>query len=186
MMPRLPPRPIFFIPFYLLLSIVAVYPKIAGATFAPYCAIIGTCGVVLLHLFWVFQAIAFVAGLSIPSRKISDQRRLVKPLSIIGVCVVYAATFDLFLKPHLFAGTPVEEILRVVFVIAVIFAAIAFFAIFWIAARTICEAEEDRKVTAYNIVGTFLLVVYIVIGAPFIYARLQRLSEKAPRSAAAS
>ncbi len=56
--------------------------------------------------------------------------------------------------------------------------AILFFGFFWVPARAVCEAEAGRKVPLHSVVGTFLLFVYIVIGAPFIYRRLKDIGNK--------
>jgi len=180
-MGKLPLRPLFFVPAYLLLAAVSSLLGTSGLEISGFWPFLFGLGCFALHFAWTFRALAFV------SKRLRSMRYSVdvsEPLPtarrfllVLIVCFGGAVLYKTYLQPALFGGTPFDKPLEMALAFATVF---LFFGIFWISARALCEAEMGRKVPAHSIVGTFLLFIYIVIGAPFIYRRLKKLGEQSP------
>jgi hypothetical protein len=97
-------------------------------------------------------------------------RFLLMTFVCLGVGMLYKAT----LKPVIGEGSPLDSTVE----IAIALPGLYFLAgMFWISARTLCEAEMGRKAPTFSIVATSILFFFIFIGAPFIYQRLKKLNE---------
>jgi hypothetical protein len=178
-MTKLPLRPVLFIPAYFLALATVMIPALLGQTFTMVWMAVAVSLALILQLWWTYRAAAFATQITGEP----GSRTIIKYLLLV-ICIgaVYAAIFPSFVKPHL-VGTPFEAYLGVESPVMGLVVCLVFLAIFWIAARAVCEAEGKGKVPAHSVVGTFLLFFYIVIGAPFIYGRLKRLGSADMRAA---
>lgn len=177
-MEKPPLRPLLFVPAYLLLTVIATLLGNPGLDISAFWSRLFGVGCLALHFRWTFRALSFVsmrppfvqkgADVSDPLR--TARRFLVMLILCFGGAVLYKA----YLHPVMFGGMPLYEPLEMLLGLVTAF---LFFGIFWISARAVCEAEVGKRVPAHSVVGTFLLFIYIVIGAPFIYRRLKKLGE---------
>lgn len=180
-MERLPLRPLLFVPAYLLLTAIGILLGAPGLDISIFWTALFGLGCFAFHFRWTFRALAFVskrppvvqkgAGVSDPLRR--ARRFSVMMILGFGALILYGV----YLQPVVGSETLFAELLEMPLLLLVVF---SFFGIFWISARAVCEAEAGKKVPAHSVVGTFLLFIYIVIGAPFIYRRLKKLGEQLP------
>ena len=176
-MEKLPLRPLLFVPAYLLLNVMSVFPTLLGLELAAFWAVLFGLGCFALHFRWTFRALAFASerlrsvqhGAGVPAPLRTARRFLLMMIFFFGSAILYKT----YLQPAV-SETPFAELLEMPLVLLVAF---LFFGIFWISARAVCDAEAGKRVPAHSVVGTFLLFIYIVIGAPFIYRRLKKMGE---------
>ncbi len=173
-MTKLPLRPVLFIPAYFLSLAIMMVPALLGQKFTMYWAAVAVLLALILQLWWTYRAVAFASQVTDERGKHSPRTTVKYLLLLIGLSAVYAAIFPSYVKPRL-AGTPFESYLGVDSPILGLAVCLVFLAVFWTAARVVCEAEGKGKVPAHSVVGTFLLFFYIIIGAPFLYLRLRKL-----------
>jgi Na+/H+ antiporter NhaD/arsenite permease-like protein len=173
-MTKLPLRPALFISAYFLSMAIAIVPALLGQRFTMYWVAVAVLLALILQLWWTYRAVAAASRLTDERGRHSPRTTVKYLLFLIGIGAVYVAIFPYYVKPRL-AGTPLELYLGVDSPVLGLAGCFLFLAVFWIAARAVCEAEEKRKMPAHNVVGTFLLFFYLVIGVPFIYGRLKRL-----------
>ena len=180
-MEKLPLRPIFFVPAYLLLFVVSVSlasPKLGISNLWPW--FFSLAGFAL-HFVWVFRALVFASGrLRFIGRGSSgsDALRIAGRFFMMMIlCFGVATLYKAYLKPVVGSVTPLDETLEMLLALATLY---FFLGIFWISARTLCEAELGGKATTYGTISTCLLLLNLFIGAPFIYRRLETLRELPP------
>jgi ABC-type transport system involved in cytochrome c biogenesis permease subunit len=173
-MTKLPLRPVLFVPAYFLSLATVMVPLLLGQTFTMAWVAVAVSLALILQLWWTYRAVAFASQVTDEPGKHSSRTTIKYLLLVICIGAVYAAIFPSFVKPHL-VGTPFEAYLGVDSPVMGLVVCLVFLAVFWVAARVVCEAEAKGKVPAHSVVGTFLLFFYIIIGAPFIYGRLKRL-----------
>ena len=178
-MGKLPLRPLFFLPAYLLTGFVSAYPVLMDIQFAEFWSLLLGLSAAALQFTWTYRALAFASKrLQHLRHSVSDSQPLRTALRILLMLIAFFAGIALYkgyLQAAVFGGTLLDQPIAWFLAFG---AAILFFGIFWIPARALCEAEMGRKVPAHSVVGTFLLFVYIVIGAPFIYRRLKHLRDQ--------
>ena len=177
-MEKLPLRPLFFVPAYLFLSLMSVYPVLLDIEFAEFWSLLLGLGAFALQFTWTYRALAFVSTrLHYPRHGVSDSQPLWTARRILLMLTAFIAGVVLYkgyLQSAVFSGTLLDEPVEWFLAIGT---TSLFFGFFWIPARAVCEAEAGRKVPAHSVLGTFLLFIYIVIGAPFIYRRLKTLGD---------
>jgi hypothetical protein len=178
-MEKLPLRPLFFVPAYLLVFVATSFSTAPGVEVSIFWSSLFGLGLFALHFFWTYRALAFAferrrfmgrgAGVSDPLH--TARRFILIVILILGISPFY----QVYLKPALFSGAPFDEPLEFLLALAGLYFS---FGIFWIAARTLCEAELGGKASTIGIIGTFFQFLTVVIGAPFIYRRLKNLREQ--------
>ena len=173
-------NPLVFILAYLLLAGLAVFPELVGQNYPLLWAALGSCGALMLQSVWTIQALAFSSKLLTGKQQAKYMTVARVVVLVLLLCVGFVALYNGHLKAHLAVGAPLATVVKVISSVCEGGAVVLFFSMFWIAARGICEVEEKGKgkgkVPAHRVVGTFLLFVYLVIGAPFIFGRLKKLS----------
>ncbi|MGF1632094.1 MAG: hypothetical protein ACFCUT_21675 [Kiloniellaceae bacterium] len=180
-MEKLPLRPLVFVPVYLLLLAVSALLKVPGLGTSGIWAPLLSMAAVALHFTWMFRAVAYASkwrrsmgrslGVSEPSATVL--RFLLMTFLCLGVAVLYKA----YLKPAIGEESSLDRIVEMALVLPTLYFVVG---MFWISARTLCEAEMGRKASTFSIGSTAILFIYIFIGAPFIYRRLKDLSEPLP------
>ena len=177
-MARLPLHPLILIPAYLVLACIATFPMVGAQHYAVISTAIGVSGTLGLQVTWAVQAIIFVSRLHLGDDH-GDSGTLLTAAKFtvfaLLLCLAIVASYYGYLQWQLPSSTRMIPILKVISSICEVLAVLLFFSVFWISAAVICNAEEGGKVPAHRVVGTFLLLIYLVIGAPFIFARLKRL-----------
>ena len=150
-MRRLPLRPLVFIPIYIALGFfVPAYAVNTGGIDALSLAMAAIFVCTLLHVTWIWRALAFAAGHD-PTR---GPRRLARARPLAPLGPEWLAAVEPFLIFAMVVG---------------------FFMLAWCAARTVCDAEVESGAPSHAAIGTFLALLYLVIGAPFVYGRLRAL-----------
>lgn len=184
-MEKLPLRPLVFIPAYLLLLAVSALLKVPGLATSGIWPALLSMAAVALHFAWMVRAVTYASKwrrsmgqtLSVSEPPTTVLRCLVMTFLILGVAVLYKA----YLKPAVGEGSPLDNTVEMALAAPGLYFLVG---MFWISARTLCEAEMGRKAPTSSIVATSILFFYIFIGAPFIYRRLKNLSEPLPGSLA--
>lgn len=128
----------------------------------------------LLQYIWSWQAVRFTSIAFKPATKFRKRFELLLKLAAMGAAIIVIGTFLNGGPVKSDAGDVRAAIITIVFgwvVIAVAFAAL------WNAAAALCMAEDGAETPPSRIVGTFLLFLVLVVGAPFIYRRLEALGE---------
>jgi len=82
--------------------------------------------------------------------------------------------YKIYLKPAILDVASLDKTIEAGLAMLLIYFLVG---MFWISARTLCEAELGRKVSTFSVIGTCMQFFFIFIGAPFIYLRLRKLSE---------
>ena len=164
-MSGLPMRPLLFIPLYLALAFGPVFAVTAGSGPALVVGQIATVAALMLQLSWIWRASEFAAA-TLPNRS-GDSRSRFIPVAA-GVLLVAAAICDRL-------GPPAESAVFFLIAATVLIA----LSTAWRAAQTLCYAEALRSAHAPAVLATFFLLVYLVVGAPFIYSRLKALAPAA-------
>lgn len=175
-MAKLPLHPLILIPAYLLLACVATIPMLGGQHYA-----LGVTGALGLQVAWAIQALAFASKEHVGDGRIARITQLATARFVVLtllVCLAVVALYYGYLNWGPTSETSVTAILKALSSICEGLAVVLFFAVLWISAAGICDAEESGKAPAHRVVGTFLLLVYVVIGAPFIFTRLKRLAHQ--------
>lgn len=177
--PRLPIRPLFFLPVYLgTVSVPATSMTLALSTDA-YVFIAVLVGAFGLQLIWTWQALAFAAAHALP-RSESIIHRLKGPARVFAIlaipCLIASTAYTVLIKPDLLP----EQIPRWEAFAALPFLAfvLSFGGLIFLAARTICEAEGRRPRFGGAFTITFFELLYPVIGIFFIYPRLKKLGHR--------
>ena len=168
-------NPWLFIVFMLLLTAIGAWTidRNVGWTGATDAAAFA------LQLVWIFQAGMFAFGKAGQkfgnSEKRAKQKRLMVGalicMPIIGLVMILG--FSRFADPQ--SGTITGTAALVFAPLMLLFFAV-FFTFIFQAARVLCEAEE--KETGERIFVTCLLLLYLIIGAPFLYRRLRHLKQQ--------
>ncbi len=171
-MRRLPLRPLVFIPIYIALGFfVPAYAVNTGGIDALSLAMAAIFVCTLLHVTWIWRALAFAAGHD-PTR---GPRRLARarPLALAVALATVLVFAIAWLVPPLAPLGP--EWLAAVEPFLIFAMVVGFFMLAWCAARTVCDAEVESGAPSHAAIGTFLALLYLVIGAPFVYGRLRAL-----------
>jgi len=177
-MEKLPLRPLVFVPVYLLLLAVSAVLKVPELGISGIWAPLLSMAAVALHFTWMLRALAYASkwrrsmgrspGVSEPLTAVL--RFLLMTFICLGVIVLY----KVYLKPAVGEESPLDRGVELALTLPTIYFLVG---MFWISARTLCEADMGRKASTFSIVSTAILFMYIFIGAPFIYRRLKNLSE---------
>lgn len=176
-MKKLPLHPVVFIILYLLLACVAVFPTSTGSTWSFYSAIGGTAAALGLQILWSFQALS-AASSSAPDAA-GARIWLVRArygVLLLVLCLGLLAANELVQANGASLPAPLVSVSGALSSVCGSLGAVSFFGIFFAVARGICDAERARSMSKVGAVATFFLLVYMVIGAPFIYGRLKKLS----------
>lgn len=173
-MPVLVRTPLLFVCIYLILAILTASPTGYGLPYAITLAIVGFIGAFAVHLYWVFLTLRLTTRARKDNSKYS---KLAMRAGIGGTSLAVVSTIlRTFSAPHITDNS----IANAAYTIMEMMAAFSLLSVFWFAARSLCDAEDQRKTPASKVVGTFLLYLYIVIGAFFISRRLKNLSYQQP------
>ena len=176
-MEKLPLRPLVFVPAYLLLWAVSAILAAPGLGISGIWAAVLSMAVVALHFTWMVRAVAYASkrrlsmGLSSDVSKPSATvlRFLLMTVLILGVSAPYKA----YLEPVVGEGSALDTTVETALALSGLYFLVG---MFWISARTLCEAEMGRKAPIFSIVATAILFSFLLIGAPFIYRRLKELN----------
>ena len=169
-MSQLPIHPALFFALYIVPLLLVPASQYPWVPFRELSLSIAVGGTLLVHLFWVFQTLTFVTSQS-------GKNRLHQGLFFLSLLFLLGTYLGLFagvLKTNPLEGGSGSLFGTKSPLVAGGFIG-AFVAFLWVAARALCEAEERGRVSAHNVVGTFLQLFYVVVGAPFIYRRLKAL-----------
>jgi len=181
-MSKLPMHPVVFIVIYLLLAIVTVLPLLSAVSSGTLLSAAAVCGALALQIFWVVQAVRFAGKIRMKDRATTRGLRQIKTVDVVVIiaflCILFDVIYRFYINEHLVEGTWLALILDGIYGICEGLPAILIFSVFWIAAKGLCEAEQEGHVPWHQVVGTFLLFLYLVIGAPFIYHRLKKLRSR--------
>lgn len=172
-MSKLPMHPVKFVVIYVLVSSLAMALQEFGGSLGSYMDLILVISAAALHLSWTLQSLQFVSSISKPSgtAEVTAVQAAIRSIVFAGVLIVSVAVYDRFLKSHF------PPIASQVIGILIIFSAIYFLLrVFWIAASSLCSAEQKKVADAHTIIGTFLLFFYLLVGAPFIFRRLRAIA----------
>lgn len=168
-MAKLPMKPVYFVPAYLSLMVL---PYCMPAEEEKYLALAAFAGLWALHLIWIRQVEDSLS--ETPAFAQNDLARKFyryqKAVVVITGVLLTGMFFQLTI-PSVLEGSLVMQLLNVLVVPWWAF----FILMLWAVARSLCFAEGRAKPDAGIILGTGLLFFCIVIGAPFIYARLKRI-----------
>jgi len=176
---KLPLHPFIFVPAYLLLVCLATFPMIAAQHYALIWAAVGVVGALGLQVVWALRALVFV------SKKHTDDGRASRLIRLttaklgvfaLVICLAIVTLYQGYLRWHVSSMASIAVALKLLSSVCEGLAVVLFFSTFWISAAGICNVEEGGKAPAHRVVGTFLLLVYLFVGAPFIFARLKRLA----------
>ena len=126
-----------------------------------------------LQLWWTWSVVRYLA-LYVSPADLSIKKALMKINScLVAVAAVAAVLEVLFATGKM--GTP--SFFAIQF-LAIAVGVLLVLVIFWVASSALCEIERGAPESAVRIVGTFLCFFYLLVGAPFIFGRIQKLSEK--------
>lgn len=173
-MAKLPMRPIKFIVIYLLVSFFAIVSQKFGGAFGLYAGLILGLAAGSLHLAWTFQSLRFASTFSAPTgaSETTQIRAAFRSSGFAAALTAFVVIYDKFLESY------IPSNIAQVFGVLIIFSAFFFLLrVFWIAASTLCAAEQKETPDAHSVIGTFLLFFYLLIGAPFIFRRLRAIAE---------
>jgi len=180
-MEKLPIRPLVFVPAYLLLVVVSASLAAPGLDIPGIWATLLGLAVFALHFTWMFRAMAYASKWRRPmglSRGVSDPPTTVlRFLLMMFLCLGVGALYKAYLQPAITDGTSLDKTIELAIALPTLYFLVG---MFWISARTLCEAEMGRQAPTFSIVSTSILFFYIFIGAPFIYRRLKKLNEPLP------
>jgi hypothetical protein len=161
-------RPIVFVLLYITVITIGTVAGVFGGG-SIWITAVGDIIAISLHLFWLFRMAGVLnvqqATAGTPWRFRIVSAMLLFVFAVIIVAVSYTAIYGPGETPA--PGDP-RPMLSVM-------AAVSFLVCLWVIARALCVAEARQPVPAHYIVGTFLLLFYLVIGAPFISRRLKAL-----------
>lgn len=175
-MAQLPLRPILFVPLYLLSIVPMAVFASASIPGAEYAYALGSGANFLLHWLWLFRT------LRVASESSRGSKPFMMPVALLVAWIALLAWLAFYqdhadLLQERMKALQLDRFGEVAGAIVVGVVVLTFFAFIWVTSRRLVEAEEKRKVPAHWVVGTFLLLFYIVIGAPFVYRRLKALRE---------
>lgn len=174
--PKLPLKPVYFIILYLLFATgPALYGFLGDNVVVFVLGVLFVAGAFGIQALWVYQSAVisdFSISRSTKSSVLPVYARRVRNLIFSGAMSIIFAVLTSLLRN---AGTFFETISRIAPPALMLVSVILFLGSLWIAAQAICQGEAETKAPSHSVVGTFLLFVYLLIGAPFIYSRLKRL-----------
>ncbi len=181
-MAKLPIRPIIFVPAYLLVYVMVFLAVIGWGPIPWSVGALGILGGISLHIVWIFQSLTFLSQLPISYREntrlvsLASRAHRFLPYGVIACAI--AISYETLLEPQLVSWPTIELFLGGLIEIIGMVAVFLYFALFWIAARALCEAEDGPRSEYGKIFGTFLLFAYLAFTAPFIFRRLKKLDAK--------
>jgi len=169
-MPPLPFNPWLYIALFIFLTIATQF---SPASSMMLWTVGASVLLMTLHLTWIWQALRLIVAVYEPAAKHLQRVRTSLICTVVGLGVTFAIIPTMASS----ANQPPEPQFWIAF-ISMFCGVLAFFWTFWSAASALCNAEDRGEPPAIRIVGTFLLCLYLIIGAPFIYKRLKALQLK--------
>lgn len=169
-MPTLVRTPLLFVIIYLGFAALSVYPTIYGLPFSSYFAIVGAVLSFAIQIYWTFLA------MRISSRARNDSNGYAKRATLAAAGGAILTLAVIVYKVFIVQGALGDGSIDIAERLLIALTMLLWFSFFWFAAQSLCSAEEQRKPPAIQTVGTFLLFVYLAIGAFFLSSRLKRLA----------
>lgn len=174
----LPMNPWAFVPLYLFLGFSGFILQGLGSLLTAYLALAAVLSAFYLHIHWSLKSVRFAVAQSeedVSTRDVISTS--LRPLKNALVCasipvalvLLYATLSTVMKQPF----APLYWQLLAALLILLSFAFLL--RMFWLAATTFCEQETGTEVAAHSVLGTFLMFVYLVVGAPFLFARLKAI-----------
>ncbi|MDQ0466996.1 hypothetical protein QO010_004793 [Caulobacter ginsengisoli] len=163
---QLPLRPVTFVVVYVLLTALSVEPTVMGWPWSWYYASAGLTAVMAWHCLWAAQLAQTAAT---PRRSDLVRTLAFAAPGVFAVAVLLNMNRDLYAPASMAAG--VGQALTVVVAGSVG----AFFVLLWLSARRFCATEREKGGGSLGVFLTFVLALYVVIGAPVLYFRIKRL-----------
>lgn len=168
-MPTLVSKPLLFWVIYLGLAALSLYPTMYGMPYASYLAIVGGILSFGVQVYWTFSALRISSGADHGSNAYTKRatQAAIGGAFLTLVVIIY--------KVFIVQGSLGDGSVNVAERLMIAVAMLLWLSFFWFAARSLCSAEEQKKLPAIQVVGTFLLYVYLAIGAFFLSPRLKKL-----------
>ncbi len=177
---RLPMRPAIFILLYLALAVAS--GALQDASFGRnILAVLASGFAAILQIAWTVQAQRFANSVGVRTGRLSTEagrarnNRTAAQFGVAAVILMLVLLYALFIR-HATSTPTTREILIEVAATVCGFTGLGLVLVgMWRVATDVCRFEGAEEVSPNRIVGTFLLFIYLVIGAPFIFVRLKRM-----------
>jgi hypothetical protein len=174
-MPRLPFNPWLYIAIVVVLGIALQFSP--PSSIELWIMVVSSLALAL-QLTWLGQAMRLTVAVYEPAAKYVWRMKASAICAIIGIGIALSTDFT--------ARVSVGSSQFIVGFFAGFAGTLAFFWTSWPVAAALCNAEDGGETRAIRIIGTFLLCLYLIIGAPFIYKRLKTLLLASPKQRLAS
>jgi hypothetical protein len=177
---NLPLRPMLFILCYLLALPVALIPSFFWVPLVEYWGELAVGLMLALQLLWACQMLSFLSTIASKDEAgtiAKSKSRLTILFVMLGACLIYTTVYNAVVDSHssgAVAGTmldPRSLFFGFIFTVLILL-------VFWTVARTLYEVEEGQRPPAYAVIGTFLGLIYLIVGVTFIYRRLKVLERR--------